>query len=55
MAKSTIPPHLAAVNPWEDVSDFYRVLAFHGGIPEANFYPIFQYAVSFSKTRLEIF
>lgn len=27
------PPHLAAINPWEGVSDFYRELCFHGGIP----------------------
>jgi len=31
------PPHLAAINPWEGVSDFYRELAFHGGIPETVF------------------
>jgi hypothetical protein len=31
------PPHLAAINPWEGVSDFYRELAFHGGIPETLF------------------
>lgn len=28
------PPHLAAISPWEGVSDFYRELTFHGGIPE---------------------
>jgi len=27
------PPHLAAINPWEGASDFYRELATHGGIP----------------------
>jgi len=47
------PPHLAAINPWEGVSDFYRELAFHGGIPETNFFPLFQFAVSFSKSRVE--
>ncbi len=31
------PPHLAAINPWEGVSDFYREFAFHGGIPETLF------------------
>ena len=31
------PPHLAAINPWEGVSDFYRELCFHGGIPETLF------------------
>ncbi|MFC2056996.1 CocE/NonD family hydrolase [Chloroflexota bacterium] len=33
------PPHLAAINPWEGVSDFYREFAFHGGIPETVFFP----------------
>jgi len=27
------PPHLAAINPWEGATDFYREFAFHGGIP----------------------
>jgi predicted acyl esterase len=27
------PPHLAAINPWEGASDWYRELATHGGIP----------------------
>ena len=31
------PPHLAAINPWEGVSDFYREFCFHGGIPETVF------------------
>jgi uncharacterized protein len=31
------PPHLAAINPWEGVTDFYRELCFHGGIPETEF------------------
>jgi len=31
------PPHLAAINPWEGVSDFYRELCFHGGIQETVF------------------
>src|SRR4030066_401802 len=31
------PPHLAAINPWEGVSDFYREFCFHGGIPETIF------------------
>ncbi len=31
------PPHLAAICPWEGVSDVYRDLAFHGGIPERGF------------------
>jgi len=31
------PPHLAAISPWEGVSDFYREFAFHGGIPSNLF------------------
>ncbi|HSW57074.1 MAG TPA: CocE/NonD family hydrolase [Dehalococcoidales bacterium] len=47
------PPHLAAICPWEGVSDFYREFAFHGGIPETWFYPIFQVNCSFSRGRVE--
>lgn len=47
------PPHLAAINPWEGVSDFYRELAFHGGIPETAFLAMWHPSVSFSKTRVE--
>jgi predicted acyl esterase len=31
------PPHLAAMVPWEGVSDIYREWSFHGGIPETRF------------------
>jgi predicted acyl esterase len=47
------PPHLAAINPWEGVSDFYRELAFHGGIPETYFVPGLKTFMSFSATRVE--
>lgn len=33
------PPHLAAINPWEGFSDWYREFAYHGGIPETSFLP----------------
>ena len=33
------PPHLSAIVPWEGVTDLYRELAFHGGIPETKFVP----------------
>ena len=33
------PPHLRAIVPWEGVTDLYRELAFHGGIPETRFVP----------------
>jgi predicted acyl esterase len=47
------PPHLAAINPWEGVSDFYREFAFHGGIPETYFVPGLKRFMSFSTTRVE--
>jgi len=34
---ATRPPSLAAICPWEGVSDIYRELFFHGGIPEERF------------------
>ena len=49
------PPHLAAINPWEGVSDFYREFAYHGGIPETRFGTTWMGSVSFSKTRVEDF
>jgi hypothetical protein len=49
------PPHLAAINPWEGVSDFYREFATHGGIPETSFGPMWQNSVRFSTTRVEDF
>lgn len=47
------PPHLAAINPWEGVTDFYRELAFHGGIPETEFLAMWLPSVSFSARRVE--
>ncbi len=47
------PPHLAAINPWEGVSDFYREMAYHGGIPETHFRSLFQSNVSFSTAPVE--
>jgi predicted acyl esterase len=35
------PPHLAAIMPWEGLSDMYRELAFHGGMRETGFVPAF--------------
>jgi predicted acyl esterase len=34
---ATRPPHLAAINPWEGLNDFYREIGHHGGIPESRF------------------
>jgi predicted acyl esterase len=50
---ATRPPHLAAINPWEGLSDMYREFAFHGGIPETFFSPIWQKSISYSIDRVE--
>ncbi|MGA7052711.1 MAG: CocE/NonD family hydrolase [Mycobacterium sp.] len=31
------PPHLAAINPWEGLSDVYRDLVLRGGMPDIGF------------------
>lgn len=31
------PPHLAAINPWEGISDVYRDLVMRGGMPDTGF------------------
>jgi predicted acyl esterase len=49
------PPHLAAIIPWEGVSDFYREFAFHGGIRETLFCPMWQSNVKFSTGQVEDF
>ena len=46
------PPHLAAINPWEGVSDFYRELCFHGGI-RSNFTAMFPGTMCRAKNRAE--
>ena len=48
------PPHLAAINPWEGVSDRYREMAYHGGIPESRFGPMWRSRrVPYSNQRVE--
>jgi predicted acyl esterase len=47
------PPHLAAINPWEGWSDFYREVARHGGIPETEFWGYLPSRWGRSKTRIE--
>ncbi|HLH64071.1 MAG TPA: CocE/NonD family hydrolase [Solirubrobacteraceae bacterium] len=48
------PAHLAAINPWEGLSDRYRELAYHGGIPEDRFGPMWrERRVAFSRGRVE--
>lgn len=36
-AGATRPPHLAALMPYDGMSDLYREIAFHGGIPNGGF------------------
>lgn len=36
------PPHLAAINPWEGVSDVYRDLVRRGGMPDTGFAELLQ-------------
>lgn len=47
------PPHLAAINPWEGWSDFYREVARHGGIPETEFWGYLPHRWGASSTRVE--
>jgi len=47
------PPHLAAINPWEGFSDWYREFAHHGGIPETSFLVRGCANLKWSTTRVE--
>ncbi len=47
------PPHLEAINPWEGVTDFYRELAFHGGIPFDMWPNILEESWCYSQNRVE--
>ncbi|MFZ1993729.1 MAG: CocE/NonD family hydrolase [Solirubrobacteraceae bacterium] len=48
------PPHLAAINPWEGLSDRYREMSYHGGIPEDRFGPMWRTRrVPYSTGRVE--
>ncbi|MDD9943152.1 MAG: CocE/NonD family hydrolase [Myxococcales bacterium] len=37
-AAANHPPHLAAIVPWEGLSDHYRDVRYHGGVPETAFH-----------------
>ena len=43
-AASMKPPHLAAIAPWEGITDQYRELICIGGIPECGFNPFLCYS-----------
>jgi hypothetical protein len=45
------PPHLCAMVAWEGVTDPYRELAFHGGIPETKFIPIWSMRLKLGRNR----
>ena len=47
------PPHLAAINPWEGFTDWYREFAYHGGIPETSFLVRGCANLQWSTTRTE--
>ena len=47
------PPALAALNPWEGFSDWYREFTHHGGIPETGFVPRASDNIRFSLGRTE--
>ncbi len=50
---ATKPRHLAAINPWEGFSDMYREFAYHGGIPETFFLPVWYSGVCYGRNRVE--
>jgi uncharacterized protein len=47
------PPHLAAINPWEGVSDVYRDLVMRGGMPDTGFARQLQDGSFFGKNQKE--
>ncbi|RFA18836.1 CocE/NonD family hydrolase [Subtercola boreus] len=47
------PPHLAAINPWEGVSDVYRDLVMRGGMPDIGFGQQLQNGSFFGRNRRE--
>lgn len=47
------PPHLAAINPWEGVSDVYRDLVMRGGMPDTAFAGMLQQMSFCGKNRKE--
>ncbi|MBO9581460.1 MAG: CocE/NonD family hydrolase [Sphingobium sp.] len=47
------PPALAAINPWEGFTDWYREFAYHGGILETGFLPRASDNIRYSLNRTE--
>ncbi|MDR6512049.1 putative acyl esterase [Novosphingobium capsulatum] len=47
------PPALAAINPWEGFTDWYREFAYHGGILETGFLPRASDNIAYSLGQTE--
>jgi len=47
------PPHLAAINPWEGVSDVYRDLVMRGGMPDNGFAGMLQLGSFWGQNQKE--
>ncbi|GAA1446207.1 CocE/NonD family hydrolase [Leifsonia poae] len=47
------PPHLAAINPWEGISDTYRDLVMRGGMPDTGFARQLQEGSFFGENQKE--
>ena len=47
------PPHLAAINPWQGISDVYRDLVVRGGMPDTGFARQLQDNSYWGKNRRE--
>ena len=47
------PKHLAAINPWEGVSDVYRDLVLRGGMPDTGFAQLLRDGSFFGKNQKE--
>lgn len=45
------PPHLAAICPWEGFSDFYRDLAYPGGVREEGFVPFWNHMLQRTSSK----
>jgi len=48
------PPHLAAINPWEGVSDVYRDLVLRGGMPDLGFADMLQHKFAGKNRREDV-
>ncbi len=52
-AGATRPPHLAALLPYDGMSDLYREIGFHGGIPNPGFVDFWNMQVRATHNRAE--